>query len=602
MTAANHLSLRELLLRPSSEWRPRHAGWVLARVAAGTGYWLRPPPPREVGPGDVMVAAPGECGLLKVSRLHPLRLHVFTIEPRWLHGLMSLAEQQRLETETRKPERFPKILPATDPVARAFAALVERSSADALPARLRLLAVWADAVAGLLAAPEAPGAGLAGLRQRFRQLVGGMLSVELVGCALRGLAQQLHCSQRHVSRLFHQEFGVTFRQRQTQVRLAHAQRLLAGSHDKITNVAYDCGYRHLGLFNTMFKKHFGMTPSEWRRRHADPKRRDPGRPRRSNLLVRLGSLLVVLGTLRGPIALAQTNPPTSTRSAAVSTNTPLRFAVRHYDVRGNTLLSPRTINRIFAGAIGSAISLDQIRQAALDLQAAYRERGFVTVAVSLPQQQLTNATVVVRVLEAPLAAINVVNNHYFSSHNVRRALPSLHTNLLLNAQILQRELELANANRDRQIYPVLGPGPDPGTSALTLRVKDRLPLHGRLEFNNLATPETPDYRLNLAAEYDNLWDLEHHVGVQYSFSPEELKTPSRYSENFLDQPMIANYSAYYRLPLAGPESLQEQVEAAPLTFGYSEVTHQFRLPAPSTQPTLTFYGSRSTTDTGVQLG
>jgi hypothetical protein len=32
----------------------------------------------------------------------------------------------------------------------------------------------------------------------------------------------------------------------------------------------------------------------------------------------------------------------------------------------------------------------------------------------------------------------------------------------------QRELDLANASRDRQIYPVIGPGFEPGTSELTL--------------------------------------------------------------------------------------------------------------------------------------
>ncbi len=102
---------------------------------------------------------------------------------------------------------------------------------------------------------------------------------------------------------------------------------------------------------------------------------------------------------------------------------------------------------------------------------AYRERGFVTVSVGLPQQKLTNATVKVKVTEGRLAAINVTGNHHFSEENVRRALPSLHTNMLLNSHVFQRELDTANVNRDRQIYPVIGPGPEPDTSALTLKVK-----------------------------------------------------------------------------------------------------------------------------------
>ncbi len=53
-----------------------------------------------------------------------------------------------------------------------------------------------------------------------------------------------------------------------------------------------------------------------------------------------------------------------------------------------------------------------------------------------------------------------------------RALPSLHTNMLLNEPVFRAELNRANGNRDRQIYPVVGPGPEPGTSALNLKVKE----------------------------------------------------------------------------------------------------------------------------------
>ena len=86
--------------------------------------------------------------------------------------------------------------------------------------------------------------------------------------------------------------------------------------------------------------------------------------------------------------------------------------------------------------------------------------------------------------------------------------------MLLNSHVFQRELDPANASRDRQIYPVIGPGLEPGTSELTLKVKDRLPLHARVEINNQTTPGTPDSRITFNSQYDNLWQLEHQIGVQ----------------------------------------------------------------------------------------
>ena len=276
-----------------------------------------------------------------------------------------------------------------------------------------------------------------------------------------------------------------------------------------------------------------------------------------------------------------------------------------YLVTGNTILTPGIIGGILTNvpdAFGTNVSFEGIQAALGDLQMAYRERGFVTVSVGLPPQKLTNAVVKVKVTEAPLAAINVTGNRWFSTENVLRALPSLHTNMLLNSHVFQRELDIANASRDRQIYPVIGPGPEPGTSALTLKVKDTFPLHARIEVNNDSTPGTPELRMNSSAQYDNLWDLDHQIGIQYSFTPEQLKENDYFTTTPLDDPLMANYSGYYRIPLANPYSVEQQVEGSPTSFGYNEVTHKFNLPPATGQPDMTFYASRSTSETGVKFG
>jgi len=236
------------------------------------------------------------------------------------------------------------------------------------------------------------------------------------------------------------------------------------------------------------------------------------------------------------------------------------------------------------------------------LQTAYRERGFVTVSVGLPPQKLTNATVKIKVTEGRLAAIKVQGNNHFSTENVLRALPSLHTNMLLNSHVFQRELDMANANRDRQIYPVIGPGLEPGTSELLLKVKDRFPIHSRVELNNTGTPGTPDDRVSFNAQYGNLWQLEHQVGVQYTFSPLDYASANNFYWSQIDLPAVASYSMYYRLPLSHAVSVQQQIDSSNGRFGYDEIKQQFQMPPPSGRPEATFYASRSRNDTGVKLG
>jgi hemolysin activation/secretion protein len=276
------------------------------------------------------------------------------------------------------------------------------------------------------------------------------------------------------------------------------------------------------------------------------------------------------------------------------------FKVEKYFVMGNTLLPPETIGQILAhvpGAYGTNVSLDGIRAAVKGLQSAYSVRGYVTVAVGLPPQKITNATVKIQVTEGRLASIEVKGNHYFSSNNVMRSLPGLHMNMILNGLTFQAQLNQANANQDRQIYPKVQPGPDPGTTDLRLDVVDRFPLHAKVDFNNESSPGTPDLRVNSSVVYDNLWQQDQSLGVQYSFSPELYKAGSQW--DWYDQPLVANSSTFYRIPLGRPTSVDDEVESNPGTFGYDEATRKFNLPPSSGRPELSFFASRSTIDTGL---
>lgn len=290
-------------------------------------------------------------------------------------------------------------------------------------------------------------------------------------------------------------------------------------------------------------------------------------------------------------------PPQTNSVPETSTNKGPVFEVTGFELIGNTLLDKNLTELVLQRYIGTNVTFEAIRQALTDLQIVYREHGFATVSVTLPQQTLSDKIVRIRVFEGRLEGIAVVNNHYFSSNNIMRALPSLHANMILSEPVFQAELDRANASQDRQIYPAIEPGFLEGTSLLKLDVKDRFPLHAKLELNNQNSPGTPDLRVNSSAEYKNFWQLEHSLGVQYSFSPESYKTGPGW--NFYDQPEVANYSAFYRMPLGSDVGVEDAIASTPGSFGFNEATRKFNLPPPSGRLELNLFASRSTIDTGV---
>lgn len=277
------------------------------------------------------------------------------------------------------------------------------------------------------------------------------------------------------------------------------------------------------------------------------------------------------------------------------------FVVRGYHIDGNTVLPSEEFGPL-TNFIGTNVTVSRLKEGLGQLQLRYRELGFPTVAVTLPQQKLTNGIVRLKVVEGVLGRVMVKDNTWFSSNNVMRALPGLTTNILINTKWLQPELDRANANADRQIYPEITPGTEPGLTELTLKVKDRMPLHGHTEINDKSTPQTPLLRSDTALQYDNLWQREHQIGVEYNFSPQNLKPADSPYSSFFDAPAVASYSTFYRIPIRPGDDLRETYERLPVAFGYDQVTHRFNLPPPTGTPELVFFASRSTTDTGSRYG
>jgi AraC-like DNA-binding protein len=101
---------------------------------------------------------------------------------------------------------------------------------------------------------------LAAIKQEIaRNLEQGDLSVA-------ALAARHRCTERFVQRLFEME-GTTFTEYVLAQRLARAHRMLSDPRrdgEKISTVAYDCGFGDVSYFNRVFRRRYGIAPSDVR--------------------------------------------------------------------------------------------------------------------------------------------------------------------------------------------------------------------------------------------------------------------------------------------------------------------------------------------------
>jgi transcriptional regulator GlxA family with amidase domain len=80
---------------------------------------------------------------------------------------------------------------------------------------------------------------------------------------LAELGRTIGASARTLSRLFHNELGMTFYEWRTQLRIYHALVLLADGHDT-THIAHACGWANPSHFIAAFTTLIGTTPGRHR--------------------------------------------------------------------------------------------------------------------------------------------------------------------------------------------------------------------------------------------------------------------------------------------------------------------------------------------------
>lgn len=83
---------------------------------------------------------------------------------------------------------------------------------------------------------------------------------------LKDVAEYLHISSRHLSRLFTEELGVTFTQYVRNERINRATILLTTTEIPIKEIANQTGFETVHYFTTVFKEIIGVPPGEFSKR------------------------------------------------------------------------------------------------------------------------------------------------------------------------------------------------------------------------------------------------------------------------------------------------------------------------------------------------
>ncbi|MGH7968042.1 MAG: helix-turn-helix domain-containing protein [Limisphaerales bacterium] len=266
MKISGHLRIEEFKLLPGQEWIDESDAWRFCRVSAGAAYWLETAHPRALSEGEMLVLPPRLKGVVRASQINDVLLHAFNFVPEMLCGFLTLAERRFFENRSSGGTLEPQFLSQSHPLAQRLASVVIGSPELAgLRERIELLNVAAAFFNAEELLPRLLASGPMTAQVRFTRLMSEITETDIEQQTTDELAHACGCSPRHFNRLFRDHFGESLRARRSNLRLLRARQLLLETDKRVAEIASEVGYSSLSLFNALFKRRYGASPSGFRR-------------------------------------------------------------------------------------------------------------------------------------------------------------------------------------------------------------------------------------------------------------------------------------------------------------------------------------------------
>jgi hemolysin activation/secretion protein len=197
------------------------------------------------------------------------------------------------------------------------------------------------------------------------------------------------------------------------------------------------------------------------------------------------------------------------------------FDVAKFQVEGNTILSVAEVEHLVSPFAGPKRTYAHIQRALEALEEAYRSRGFGTVQVYVPEQELTSGIVKIQVAETVVGKVVVTNNKYHSHANILETLPQLQVGKSPNLRQISENVQLANENPSKQIEVTLGVSEEEGKVDAKVQVEDEDLQKIILTLDNTGDKvKTGQYRTGITLRDANLLGHDEVLTFGYLTSPD----------------------------------------------------------------------------------
>ncbi|MBI3601964.1 MAG: ShlB/FhaC/HecB family hemolysin secretion/activation protein [Candidatus Omnitrophica bacterium] len=171
------------------------------------------------------------------------------------------------------------------------------------------------------------------------------------------------------------------------------------------------------------------------------------------------------------------------RPAQAPTGATTKVLIKSIVVEGVTLLKQQDIQKVTTSYEGKELNLDGFREVADKITDLYRRKGYATSFAFVRPQKINNNTLVVSIVEGRVGDVRISGNKWFRSHLLMHYL-ELRRDQFFNYDVLRENLRQMNEHPDVNGRAVLSRSEAPGATDVEVQVKEHVPFHATLGYNN----------------------------------------------------------------------------------------------------------------------
>ena len=197
----------------------------------------------------------------------------------------------------------------------------------------------------------------------------------------------------------------------------------------------------------------------------------------------------------------------------------LTFVVKQFVFVGNSKVSGAELQTIVADLIGKPITFDDLKRATDAITEYYREQGWL-VRVLLPQQDITDGTVTLRIVEAKLGGIKINNQSKRVSD--ARVEAWIYGRIPQDSELYLDQLDHAlltlNDLPDVAVVGSLQEGAKPGDTILLITVTDKPLFNGQVAVDNYGSSSSGTVRGSALVNVNGPLGIGDQVSVYGMYS------------------------------------------------------------------------------------